>query len=277
MSLTPSKEVTKGSSVNLTCSSDANPAANYTWYKENEDLPKASGQLLTITDIQLGQGGNYYCKAQNRRGHRNATLHLVVLAGNSCSLTYKLTATVKQANHNSWDADASWNPLFMSWGPSARVSFLWWFLFSQVQWQQQLLDQSLRSCWLLYCFLASYSLGEHFSFTWMTLWSVILSLNLTTSLFVGSYSKPERSGSQNKPQRPKRDRRTKWAIVKSRFIFYSTFLTRWSICWVPGRIEQRYCPLKCNAGAAPGCCGKDGAEPEAKSHFGSQWKWYWPT
>ncbi|KAJ4944320.1 hypothetical protein JOQ06_012864, partial [Pogonophryne albipinna] len=35
LSVSPSAEREEGSSVTLTCSSDANPAANYTWYKED--------------------------------------------------------------------------------------------------------------------------------------------------------------------------------------------------------------------------------------------------
>uniref|UniRef100_A0A3B4YJX0 Ig-like domain-containing protein n=1 Tax=Seriola lalandi dorsalis TaxID=1841481 RepID=A0A3B4YJX0_SERLL len=69
----------EGSSVTLTCSSDANPAANYTWYKENEDSPKASGQIFTITDLRPEHSGNYYCEAQNTRGRRNSTLNLTVV------------------------------------------------------------------------------------------------------------------------------------------------------------------------------------------------------
>ncbi|XP_053197015.1 B-cell receptor CD22-like [Scomber japonicus] len=76
VSVSPSAEIVEGSSVNLTCSSDANPAANYTWYKENEDSPKASGQIFTITDVRPEHSGNYYCEAQNRRGRHNSTLHL---------------------------------------------------------------------------------------------------------------------------------------------------------------------------------------------------------
>uniref|UniRef100_A0A8P4GKL6 B-cell receptor CD22 n=1 Tax=Dicentrarchus labrax TaxID=13489 RepID=A0A8P4GKL6_DICLA len=78
VSVSPSVE---GSSVNLTCSSDANPAANYTWYKENEDSPKTSGQIFTITDFRPEHSGNYYCEAQNRRGRHNSTLHLNILTG----------------------------------------------------------------------------------------------------------------------------------------------------------------------------------------------------
>ncbi|XP_047434046.1 B-cell receptor CD22-like isoform X2 [Mugil cephalus] len=77
VSVSPSGEIVEGSSGTLTCSSDANPAANYTWYKENEDSPKASGQIFTITDFRPEHRGSYYCEAQNRRGRHNSTLHLV--------------------------------------------------------------------------------------------------------------------------------------------------------------------------------------------------------
>ncbi|XP_035855913.1 B-cell receptor CD22-like isoform X3 [Sander lucioperca] len=83
VSVSPSGEIVEGSSVTLTCSSDANPAANYTWYKENEDSPKASGQIFTITDFRAEHSGNYYCEAQNRRGRQNSTLHLIVVADTS--------------------------------------------------------------------------------------------------------------------------------------------------------------------------------------------------
>ncbi|XP_028446102.1 B-cell receptor CD22-like isoform X2 [Perca flavescens] len=86
VSVSPSAEIVKGSSVNLTCSSDANPAANYTWYKENEDSPKASGQIFIITDFRAEHSGNYYCVAQNKRGSQNSTLHLIVVAGSMKSV-----------------------------------------------------------------------------------------------------------------------------------------------------------------------------------------------
>ncbi|XP_030284207.1 B-cell receptor CD22-like [Sparus aurata] len=83
VSVSPSAEIVEGSSVTLTCSSDANPAANYTWYKKNEDSPKASGQIFTITDFRAEHSGNYSCEAQNRRGRHNSSLHLIVVAGSS--------------------------------------------------------------------------------------------------------------------------------------------------------------------------------------------------
>ncbi|XP_030599981.1 B-cell receptor CD22-like [Archocentrus centrarchus] len=81
VSVSPSAEIVEGSSVTLTCSSDANPAANCTWYKEDEDSAKASGQNFTITDIRPEHSGSYYCVAQNTRGYQNSTLQLTVVAG----------------------------------------------------------------------------------------------------------------------------------------------------------------------------------------------------
>ncbi|XP_073330749.1 uncharacterized protein [Pagrus major] len=92
VSVSPSAEIVEGSSVTLTCSSDANPAANYTWYKENEDSPKASGQIFTITDFRAEHSGNYYCEAQNRRGRHNVNLYLLVVG-------------VKQASHSTSNQD----------------------------------------------------------------------------------------------------------------------------------------------------------------------------
>ncbi|KAL7404383.1 hypothetical protein ABVT39_013907 [Epinephelus coioides] len=80
VSVSPSAEIVEGSSVTLTCSSDANPAANYTWYKEDEDSPKASGQIFTITDIRAEHSGNYYCEAQNSRGHHNSTFNPIIVS-----------------------------------------------------------------------------------------------------------------------------------------------------------------------------------------------------
>ena len=73
--------------MTLTCSSDANPAANYTWYKEDEDSPTASGQIFTITNITAEHGGKYQCEAQNTHGRSKATLHLTVGAGDCSTLT----------------------------------------------------------------------------------------------------------------------------------------------------------------------------------------------
>ncbi|XP_077935743.1 hemicentin-1-like isoform X2 [Gasterosteus aculeatus] len=81
VSVCPSAEMLEGDSVTLTCSADANPAASYTWYKEHEDSPRASGQIFTITDFTAEHSGNYYCEAQNEMGRSNSTLLLITESG----------------------------------------------------------------------------------------------------------------------------------------------------------------------------------------------------
>ncbi|KAG7279342.1 hypothetical protein CRUP_001250 [Coryphaenoides rupestris] len=73
VSSSPSGDIEEGSSVTLSCSSDANPAAQYTWFKEHEDSVEESGQNYTITNITSELGGNYYCQARNAIGRHNST------------------------------------------------------------------------------------------------------------------------------------------------------------------------------------------------------------
>uniref|UniRef100_A0A668RLJ4 B-cell receptor CD22 n=1 Tax=Oreochromis aureus TaxID=47969 RepID=A0A668RLJ4_OREAU len=99
VSVSPSGEITEATSVTLTCSSDANPAASYTWYKEDEDSLKTSGHNFTISNIRPEHSGSYYCVAHNNRGTHNSTLQLTVAAvrrishptAGSCSVTSKIT------------------------------------------------------------------------------------------------------------------------------------------------------------------------------------------
>jgi hypothetical protein len=62
--------------VTLSCSSDANPAAEYTWFKEHEDLVEELGQKYTITNFTSDLGGNYYCHAHNAIGRHNSPLFI---------------------------------------------------------------------------------------------------------------------------------------------------------------------------------------------------------
>ncbi|CAL8399110.1 unnamed protein product [Arctogadus glacialis] len=73
----PTGEMEVGRSVTLSCSSDANPAANYTWFKEHQDSVKELGQNYTIINITSELGGNYYCQAHNAIGHHNSTFFLI--------------------------------------------------------------------------------------------------------------------------------------------------------------------------------------------------------
>ncbi|XP_037399685.1 B-cell receptor CD22-like isoform X3 [Pygocentrus nattereri] len=67
-SISPSGETAEGSSVNLTCSSDANPPVqNYTWFKEGGSSPVGSGHSYRAL-----QRGSYYCEAQNEHGSQKS-------------------------------------------------------------------------------------------------------------------------------------------------------------------------------------------------------------
>ncbi|XP_064163773.1 B-cell receptor CD22-like [Anguilla rostrata] len=84
VSVSPSGEIVEGSSVTLTCSSDANPPVQkYTWYKKNDTgvWQAGSGQSLNFSNFRSWNRGQYYCEAQNRLGAQNASALLVTVQG----------------------------------------------------------------------------------------------------------------------------------------------------------------------------------------------------
>ncbi|XP_056447331.1 B-cell receptor CD22-like isoform X2 [Gadus chalcogrammus] len=87
----PSGELEEGSSVTLSCSSDANPAANYTWFKEHAVSVEESGQTYTITRITLEHAGNYSCQAHNAIGLHNSTFLLIKVTSSSSQTMAALT------------------------------------------------------------------------------------------------------------------------------------------------------------------------------------------
>uniref|UniRef100_A0A668A158 B-cell receptor CD22 n=1 Tax=Myripristis murdjan TaxID=586833 RepID=A0A668A158_9TELE len=75
VSVRSSGEIVEGSSVTLTCSSDANPAATYTWYKKNGNPvqePFRTGPQLDFVSIQSSDSGEFYCTAQNELGEKTS-------------------------------------------------------------------------------------------------------------------------------------------------------------------------------------------------------------
>uniref|UniRef100_A0A3Q3KQE9 B-cell receptor CD22 n=1 Tax=Mastacembelus armatus TaxID=205130 RepID=A0A3Q3KQE9_9TELE len=72
VSVSPSAEIVEGSSVTLTCSSDANPAAKYTWYKENQKLIHGPEGTYQFTSISSEDRGTYYCRSENQLGQINS-------------------------------------------------------------------------------------------------------------------------------------------------------------------------------------------------------------
>ncbi|KAB5523662.1 hypothetical protein PHYPO_G00155140 [Pangasianodon hypophthalmus] len=79
VSISSSGEIVEGSSVTLTCSSDANPPVQtYTWYKVNESSPVGSGQSYSFT-LRFNSSGLFYCVAQNKYGNQRAAAVPVTL------------------------------------------------------------------------------------------------------------------------------------------------------------------------------------------------------
>ncbi|KAI1894910.1 hypothetical protein AGOR_G00120630 [Albula goreensis] len=75
-SVSPSGEIEEGSSVTLTCSSDANPPVQrYTWFKKtgSGSSERGTGESRTITNISSEDSGQYYCEAQNQHGALSST------------------------------------------------------------------------------------------------------------------------------------------------------------------------------------------------------------
>ncbi len=57
--------------MTLTCSSDANPTAKYTWYKRNQKVLNKEQQLV-FKSVQPSDSGGYYCTAENDLGKKTS-------------------------------------------------------------------------------------------------------------------------------------------------------------------------------------------------------------
>ncbi|KAL6481957.1 hypothetical protein MHYP_G00100370 [Metynnis hypsauchen] len=63
VSISPSGEIVEGSSVTLTCSSDANPPVEYNWIKGTSLV--AEGETYTMKKISSVDSGEYKCRSSN--------------------------------------------------------------------------------------------------------------------------------------------------------------------------------------------------------------------
>ncbi|KAK3510686.1 hypothetical protein QTP70_013510 [Hemibagrus guttatus] len=79
VSISPSGKLVEGSSVILTCSSDANPPVKtYEWFKDMTSVNKE--KTYTISKISSMDTGEYKCKCSNEVGHQesnNVTLNVL--------------------------------------------------------------------------------------------------------------------------------------------------------------------------------------------------------
>ncbi|XP_048008575.1 B-cell receptor CD22 isoform X1 [Megalobrama amblycephala] len=80
----PSTVIEAGSSLTLTCSSQANPAVeNYTWHRINtaDAWETRSGPSYTIAEVSARASGQYYCEARNRIGAHSSPVLTVKVRG----------------------------------------------------------------------------------------------------------------------------------------------------------------------------------------------------
>ncbi|XP_056586235.1 sialic acid-binding Ig-like lectin 11 [Triplophysa dalaica] len=77
ISISSSGVIVEGDSVTLTCSSESNPPANISWFKEETSV--GSGNIFRISNIRSDHSGEYKCKARNKHGHKHSAVTLNVL------------------------------------------------------------------------------------------------------------------------------------------------------------------------------------------------------
>ncbi|XP_069022956.1 B-cell receptor CD22-like [Embiotoca jacksoni] len=96
VTVSPSGEIVEGGSVTLTCHSDANPAAKYSWYKENQALSKALGGECAFLSISPEDTGKYYCTSENLYGQTNSSSLLIDV---QCKCSQTTLADTSQRIH----------------------------------------------------------------------------------------------------------------------------------------------------------------------------------
>ncbi|KAK3545080.1 hypothetical protein QTP86_034264, partial [Hemibagrus guttatus] len=116
VSASPSASVLLGSSVSLSCSSDANPAVlNYTWYRENGEQI-GTGNHLTINTTDSTHRGLYYCRAQNQHGDHNSSVVLDVQYGpRNTSVSASPSASVLLGSSVSLSCSSDANPAVLNY------------------------------------------------------------------------------------------------------------------------------------------------------------------
>ncbi|KAK0154086.1 Vascular cell adhesion protein 1 [Merluccius polli] len=89
----PSGGVKEGSPVTLSCSSDANPAAYYTWFKNNQPLLWKPIQRYTFTSVHSEDRGKYRCQAENKYGRLRSNWVFIDVQCELkiCTLHYNIT------------------------------------------------------------------------------------------------------------------------------------------------------------------------------------------
>uniref|UniRef100_A0A8C1MMF3 Ig-like domain-containing protein n=1 Tax=Cyprinus carpio TaxID=7962 RepID=A0A8C1MMF3_CYPCA len=75
VSISPSGEILEGDSVTLSCSSDSNPPAEISWFKEGTIV--GSGSIYSISKISSNHSGEYKCKSRNKHGEKDSDIAML--------------------------------------------------------------------------------------------------------------------------------------------------------------------------------------------------------
>ncbi|KAF4118157.1 B-cell receptor CD22-like [Onychostoma macrolepis] len=70
VSISPCCEIVEGDPVTLICSSDSNPPAEISWFKEGTFV--GSGRIYSISKISSDHSGEYKCKSRNKHGEKDS-------------------------------------------------------------------------------------------------------------------------------------------------------------------------------------------------------------
>ncbi|XP_016307653.1 B-cell receptor CD22-like [Sinocyclocheilus anshuiensis] len=119
--INPAGLVLEGRSVTLICSSDANPAVNYTWYRDTERPlnPVQTGPNLTINNTGPTHSGRYYCTAENKHGTQNTSVLLdVQYAPKNTSLSAFTSSSVMEGDPVTLSCSTDANP--------AELNYTWY-------------------------------------------------------------------------------------------------------------------------------------------------------
>ncbi|CAL8375099.1 unnamed protein product [Gadus morhua 'NCC'] len=108
----PPGEIMEGGSVTLSCSSDANPAADYTWFKDNQPLPWEPRRPYTLDPVSSKDRGTYHCQAENQYGYlgSNSVFIDVLYAPKTPSVSVRPPGEIKEGGSVTLSCSSDANP-----------------------------------------------------------------------------------------------------------------------------------------------------------------------